>query len=99
MSNLSSSLYDGTMERTAEEGPFMRWELEPVDTGCILRLSHVVTDAAAAVENCYVVGLHASLARLVPCLSGQPIAWDWDGFAAAQEHYASIGLASPVSPD
>ena len=76
-----------------DPGSYMRWELEPVDTGCVLRLSHFVTDAAAAIDNCYVVGLHASLARLAPCLAGRPIAWDWDGFADAQAHYASIGLA------
>jgi uncharacterized protein YndB with AHSA1/START domain len=74
----------------------MRWELEPVDTGCVLRLSHFVTDTARAIDNCYVVGLHASLARLVPCLDGRPVAWDWGGFSEAQAHYAGIGLAPPV---
>ena len=54
-----------------DPGSYMRWELEPVDTGCVLRLSHFVTDAAAAIDNCYVVGLHASLARLAPCLAGR----------------------------
>ena len=65
-------------------------------TGCVLRLSHFVTDAGAAIDNCYVVGLHTSLARLVPCLAGRPVAWDWDGFAEAQAHYAGVGLAPPV---
>jgi hypothetical protein len=74
----------------------MRWELESVDTGCVLRLSHFVTDVDGAVGNCYVVGLHASLARLEPALAGHPIAWDWDGFAEAQAQYASVGLAPPV---
>jgi uncharacterized protein YndB with AHSA1/START domain len=77
----------------ADPGSLMRWELEAVDTGCVLRLSHFVTDPAAAVDNCYVVGLHTSLSRLVPCLAGKPIAWDWDAFARAQEHYATLGLA------
>lgn len=81
----------------ADARSYLRWELEPVDTGCVLRLSHFVTDTDAAIENCYVVGLHASLARLAPCLAGNPVAWDWDGFAEAQVHYASIGLAPPVS--
>ena len=76
---------------------YVRWELEPVDTGCVLRLSHFVADTAGAIDNCYVVGLHASLARLAPCLAGRPVAWDWDGFAEAQAHYASIGLASPAN--
>lgn len=79
-----------------DPGSYMRWELEPVETGCVLRLSHFVTDAATAIDNCYVVGLHASLARLVPCLEGRPIAWDWDGFAETQAHYASVGLAPPA---
>lgn len=80
-----------------DAGSYMRWELEPVDTGCILRLSHFVTDPDAAIENCYLVGLHTSLGRLVPCLDGHPIAWDWEGFAESQAHYASMGLAAPVS--
>jgi uncharacterized protein YndB with AHSA1/START domain len=80
----------------ADPGSSMRWELEPVGTGCILRLSHFVPDADAAIGNCYVVGLHASLARLEPCLARRPVAWDWDGFAVAQAHYASVGLAPAV---
>jgi uncharacterized protein YndB with AHSA1/START domain len=80
----------------ADPGSRMRWELEPVDTGCVLRLSHFVPDADAAVDNCYVVGLHASLARLAPCLAGHPIAWDWDAFAIAQAQYATRGFAPPV---
>ncbi len=84
------------LEHTHVDDSSLRWELEPVATGCVLRLSHFVTDTARAIDNCYVVGLHASLARLEPCLAGRPVAWDWDGFAAAQAHYASIGLAPPV---
>ncbi|MBI5088034.1 MAG: SRPBCC family protein [Actinobacteria bacterium] len=76
-----------------DPGSLMRWELEAVDTGCVLRLSHFVNDPSAAIDNCYVVGLHASLARLAPCLAGQPIAWDWDGFATAQAQYAAMGFA------
>ena len=74
----------------------VRWELESVDAGCVLRLSHFVTDTDTAIDNCYVVGLHHSLARLAPCLAGRPIAWDWDAFAEAQAHYADIGLAAPL---
>jgi len=77
----------------ADPGSFMRWELEHVDTGCVLRLSHFVPDADAAIDNCYVVGLHTSLARLEPCLAGRPVAWDWAGFAETQVQYAGIGLA------
>src|SRR5689334_9055258 len=73
----------------------MRWELEPADTGCILRLSHVVPDVQEAVDNCYLVGLQTSLDRLEPSLSGRPEPWDWDAFAAAQAHHAGLGLAAP----
>jgi uncharacterized protein YndB with AHSA1/START domain len=76
-----------------EPGSYMRWELEAIETGCVLRVSHFVTDAAAAIDNCYVVGLHTSLARLEPCLAGRPAPWDWDGFAETQAQYARIGLA------
>jgi uncharacterized protein YndB with AHSA1/START domain len=86
------------LEYTHVDSSHLRWELEPVDTGCVLRLSHFVTDTDQAIGNSYVVGLHASLARLEPCLAGRPVAWDWDGFAKAQAHYASIGLAAPVNP-
>lgn len=81
----------------AEPGSYLRFELESVETGCVLRLSHFVTDTAAAIDNCYVVGLHASLARLAPCLAGRPVAWDWDDFADAQANYATVGLAPPVN--
>ena len=85
------------LEHTHADASFMRWELEPVDSGCVLRLSHFVTDPVAAIDNCYVVGLHTSLARLAPSLAGSPVAWDWDGFAEAQAHYAGVGLAPPVN--
>jgi uncharacterized protein YndB with AHSA1/START domain len=77
-------------------GSRMRWELEAVDTGCILRLSHIVPDLQEAIDNCYLVGLQVSLARLEPCLAGRPEPWDWDAFAVAQAHYAGLGLAAPV---
>jgi uncharacterized protein YndB with AHSA1/START domain len=80
----------------ADAGSSMRWRLEPVDTGCVLRLSHFVTDPESAIRNCYVVGLHTSLERLVPALERRPIAWDWDGFAEAQASYAELGLAPPA---
>ena len=81
----------------ADPGSYMRWELEAVDTGCVLRLSHFVTDATAAIDNCYIVGLHTSLARLEPCLAGRPAPWDWEGFAEAQAQYASMGFAPPLA--
>lgn len=80
----------------ADPGSYLRWELEAVDAGCVLRLSHFVTDPDTAVERCYVVGLHTSLTRLVPCLEGRPVPWDTDAFAEAQAVYAELGLAPPV---
>jgi uncharacterized protein YndB with AHSA1/START domain len=80
-----------------DPGSSLRWEIEAVDTGCVLRLSHFVADASAAIDNGYIVGLYASLARLEPCLAGRPVAWDWDGFAEAQAHYATLGLAGAVA--
>jgi uncharacterized protein YndB with AHSA1/START domain len=78
-------------------GSTMRWELEAVDTGCILRLSHHVPDSQEAIDNCYLVGLQTSLARLVPCLAGRAEPWDWGAFTAAQAYYADLGLAAPVA--
>ena len=80
----------------AEPGSHLRWELEPTDTGCTLRLSHFVPDPDAAVGNCFVVGLHTSLGRLEPSLAGDPIPWDWDGFAETQAAYARLGFAPEV---
>ena len=77
-------------------GSTLRWELEAADTGCTLRLSHIVPDVEEAIDNCYLVGLQASLARLEPSLAGRPEPWDWDAFAIAQAHYAGLGLAAPV---
>jgi uncharacterized protein YndB with AHSA1/START domain len=84
------------LEHTHADASFLRWELEAVDTGCVLRLSHFVTDTASAIDNCYVVGLHESLARLEPCLAGHPTPWDWARFAEAQAHYAASGVAAEV---
>ena len=77
----------------ADPGSLLRWELEPVDDGCVLRLSHFVTDVGGAIDNCYVVGLHTSLARLEPCLAGTPVAWDWGAFEESKAQYAALGLA------
>lgn len=77
-------------------GSRMLWQLEPADTGCILRLSHLVPSAQEAIDNCYLVGLYTSLARLEPSLAGRPTAWDWDAFATARAHYAGLGLSSPA---
>ena len=79
-----------------DDESYMRWELEPTDGGCTLRVSHFVTDPGRAVDNCYVVGLHTSLDRLAPTLAGRPAPWDWDEFARTQAGYAAAGLAPAV---
>ncbi len=79
-----------------DPGSYLRWELEAVDDGCVLRITHFVPDAGTAIGGSYVVGLHTSLSRLVPCLEGRPEPWDWAAFAEAQAHYATVGLAPPV---
>lgn len=81
-----------------DKGSYMRWELEPVDTGTVLRLTHFAPDADAAIANCYVVGLHTSLSRLEPSLAGTPAEWDWAEFAASQSAYAELGFAPSVDP-
>lgn len=78
----------------ADPDSVMRWELEPADGGCTLRLTHRVPDVDAAVERCYVVGLHHSLSRLEPALAGRPIDWDQDEFVVAQRAYAELGAAA-----
>jgi uncharacterized protein YndB with AHSA1/START domain len=78
-------------------GSTVRWELEAVDTGCRLRLTQHVSDVAAAIEGCWLVGLHTSLSRLEPCLAGSPVPWDWQAFADAQARYAAAGLAAMPS--
>jgi len=77
----------------ADPGSHMRWELEEVDGGCVLRLSHFMPDVDAAIDNCYIVGLHTSLGRLEPLLAGAPVPWDWEAFAVTQSHYAELGSA------
>ena len=82
-----------------DPGSYIRWELEAVEAGCVLRLSQFVPDAGAAVDRCYVVGLHTSLSRLEPCLSGHPASWDWEAFSLARSHYAALGLAPSSDPE
>jgi uncharacterized protein YndB with AHSA1/START domain len=77
-------------------GSTLRWEIEAVESGCILWLTQHVSDVIAAIDGCWVVGLHTSLSRLEPCLAGAPAPWDWDTFADTQAHYAAADLAAPV---
>lgn len=76
-------------------GSTLRWDLEAVEDGCVLRLTQHVSDVTAAIDGCWLVGMHTSLSRLEPSLAGAPVPWDWDAFAAAQARYAAAGLATP----
>ncbi len=79
-----------------DPGSRLLWELEAANGGCVLRLSHFVTDPATAIDNGYAVGLHQSLSRLAPSLAGTPVPWDWDDFARHQRRYAAAGLATDL---
>lgn len=79
-----------------DPGSFMRWELEEIAEGCLLRVAHFVTDVASAVDRCFLVGLQTSLDRFEPALASRPVDWDWDAFAEAQAHYSTLGFAPPV---
>lgn len=95
------SRYDGTIEPTPDGGVIRpeRHLAHPIGevwdaiTNPARLAEWWLPDVAAAVERCYVVGLHSSLARLEPCLAGHPIAWDWDEFAVSQGAYAAVGSA------
>jgi len=69
-------------------GSWMRWELEATDDGTRLRATYSIPDLDMAIERGDLVGLHYSLDRLVPALSGEPVAWDNDAFTELQSVYA-----------
>ena len=77
-------------------GSTLLWELEAGESGCVLRLTQHVSHVGAAIDGCWLVGLHTSFSRLEPALAGAPVPWDWDAFAETQERYAGSGLAAPV---
>jgi len=78
-------------------GSTLRWELDAVATGCVLRLTQYVPNVAEAIDGCWIAGMHTSLSRLEPALAGTPTPWNWDEFAAARAHYGTLGLAAPDS--
>ena len=69
-------------------GSWMRWELEATDDGTRLRATYSIPDLDMAIERGDLVGLHYSLDRLLPALSGRPVAWDNDAFTELQAVYA-----------
>jgi uncharacterized protein YndB with AHSA1/START domain len=78
-------------------GSTMRWELEPADDGCTLRVTQFVDDVETAIEGCWIAGLDTSLSRLAPALLGAPVPWDDLAFAAAQSRYSASGAAAPAA--
>ena len=77
------------------DGVTVRWDLEAVPEGTVLRFSQHVPNVDEAVEGCWIVGMHTSLLRLQPALAGAPVPWDWDAFGALRAHYAEHALAAP----
>jgi hypothetical protein len=76
-------------------GSWMRWELEATDDGTRLLATYSIPDLDMAIERGDLVGLHYSLDRLVPALSGRPVAWDNDALTELQAVYAELSPAEP----
>lgn len=72
-------------------GSWMRWELEGTDDGTRLLATYFVPDVDTAIDRGDVVGLHHSLDRLVPALSGAPVGWDIDAFQELRVAYTEEG--------
>ncbi|HEX4866424.1 MAG TPA: SRPBCC family protein [Acidimicrobiales bacterium] len=77
------------------DGATLRWELEAVPEGTVLRLHEHVPSVDQAIEGGWLVGLHLSFSRLEPAIAGAPVPWDWDALAVAWARYAERGLAIP----
>jgi uncharacterized protein YndB with AHSA1/START domain len=76
-------------------GSWMRWELEATADGTRLRATYFIPDLDMAIERGDLVGLHHSLDRLAPALSGSPVAWDNDAFIELRAAYAELSPAKP----
>lgn len=76
-------------------GSWMRWELEPTNEGTRLLATYSVPDIDMAIERGDLVGLHYSLDRLLPALSGSPVGWDNDAFQKLVAEYAKVNSGSP----
>lgn len=59
---------------------WMRWEVEATADRTRLRATYFIPDLDMAVERGDLAGMHHSLDRLAPALSGNPIGWDNDAF-------------------
>lgn len=80
-------------------GSWMRWELEATDDGTRLLATYSVPDIDIdidmAIKRGDLVGLHCSLDRLVPALSGSPVGWDNDAFQELIVAYAEVDSGNP----
>lgn len=88
-------LFEHTAFAELAEGATLRWELEAVPEGTVLRLHEYVPNVDDAVAGGWLVGLHLSFARLEPALAGSPAPWDWDALSVAWARYEANGLAGP----
>jgi uncharacterized protein YndB with AHSA1/START domain len=75
-------------------GSWMRYELESTADGTRLLATYFIPDLDMAIERGDLVGLHHSLDRLAPALSGHPVAWDDDAFIELQGVYAELSVDS-----
>jgi uncharacterized protein YndB with AHSA1/START domain len=91
-------LFEHTAFAELAEGATLRWELEAVPEGTILRLHEHIPNVDDAIAGGWLVGLHRSFARLEPALAGSPVPWDWDALSVDWARYEEQGLAGP-EPD
>ena len=76
-------------------GSWMRYELEETARGTRLLATYFIPDLDMALERGDVVGLHYSLDRLAPALSGHPIGWDNGAFMELFAIYAGSTAVEP----
>jgi uncharacterized protein YndB with AHSA1/START domain len=75
-------------------GSWMRYDLESVHEGTLLRATYFVPDPDLAVVRGDIVGGHYVFDRLEASLAGCPIPFDMDAFGALQAEYIEHGLAT-----
>ena len=88
-------LFEHTAFAELAKGATLRWELEAVPEGTVLRLHEHVPSVDDAIEGGWLVGLHMSFSRLEPAIAGSPVPWDWDALGVAWARYEAHGLAGP----
>jgi uncharacterized protein YndB with AHSA1/START domain len=66
----------------------VRWELSPVDDGCLLRLSHTVYSTPEMAN--FMAGWHAHLELLISVLHDSPQPWCWERWHHHKDRYQAI---------